>query len=53
MCALVFLTLPVAIQRVGMAASAYRVDCGNIARRSCCDGNYAPTGHLWSSCLRR
>ena len=53
MCALVFLTLPVAIQRVGMAASAYRVDCGNIARRSCCDGNYAPTGHLWSGCLRR
>ena len=53
MCALVFLTLPVAIQRVGMAASTYRVDCGNFARRSCCDGNYAPTGHLWSGCLRR
>ena len=29
MCALVFLTLPVAIQTVGMAASAYRVDCEN------------------------
>ena len=40
MCALVSLTLPVAIQRVRMAASAYQVDCGNIARRSCCDGNY-------------
>ena len=25
----------------------------NIARRSCCDRNYAPTGHLWSGCLRR
>ena len=50
MCALVFLTLSVAIQRVGMAASAYRV---NIARRSCCDRNYAPTGHLWSGCLCR
>ena len=34
---LVLLTLLVAIQRVGMAVSVYHVDCGKIARRSCCD----------------
>ena len=34
--ALAFLTLPVEIQKVGMAVSAYWVDCCNIACRSCC-----------------
>ena len=31
------LTLLTAIQRVGMAASVYCVDCGNVAKTSFCD----------------
>ena len=34
------------IQRVGMGMSVYHVDCGNIARRSYCDWNDAPSGLL-------
>jgi len=29
-----------------MAASVYCVDCGNNARRSCCDWSDSPTGLL-------
>jgi len=36
-CAVILLTLPTAIQQVGMAASVYCVDCGNVAKTSFCD----------------
>ena len=42
-----------AIQQVGIAASVYHEDCGNIARRSCSDWNDAPTGLLLSGCFAR
>jgi len=47
--ALMILTCWIAIQRVGMAA--YSVNCGNIACRSCCDWNEAPTDLLLRGCL--
>jgi len=36
-CAVILLTLPTAIQQVGMAAFVYCVDCGNVATTSFCD----------------
>ena len=30
---------------------AYRVDCRNIVRKSCCDQKVAPTVHLLRACL--
>jgi len=39
------------IQRVGIKEFAYRVDCGNIVRKSCCGQMDARTVHLLRSCL--
>ena len=48
---LVFFTLRTVFQWVGIMEFAYRVDCWNIVRKSCCDQNDPPTVHLLMACL--